>query len=267
MERQDWPPVTDIHCHLLPGIDDGAKSWEDALKMARQAVDEGICRAILTPHQLGNYTHNRGADIRNLTNEFARLLAHQNIPLEVLPGADVRIDSDMIERLKTGDCLSLGDTGRYVLLELPHELYMPLEPVLNALQRIGMVGILSHPERNEGILRHPEVLPGLIERGCLMQITADSITGTFGKAPEECARMMVERGWVHFLATDAHSPRGRRPRMRAAMQCVEQITGPAYVEAIACVNPAAVAEGHDCPPLPAIRQRGLFAKLFGKRVA
>lgn len=259
--------VTDIHCHLLPGIDDGAKSWEDSLEMARQAVAHGITTSIVTPHQLGSYSHNRGDVIRQLTADFQHHLDQHAIPLRVLPGADVRIDTDMIPRLQSGDCLTLGDHRRHVLLELPHELYFPLEPVLAQLQRIAMIGILSHPERNEGILRQPALIPKLIAEGCFMQITADSLIGTFGAAPQRCAEMMLRNGWVHFLATDAHSPRSRRPRIIEAKARVAELVGTAYADAICETNPAAVAAGVDCPALPAIRRPGLFSRMFGRRAA
>lgn len=267
MGNTTWAGLTDIHCHLLPGIDDGAKSWNESLQMAAQAVNEGITTSIVTPHQLGNYSHNSGDAIRRLTSEFQQKLDQHQIPLRVLPGADVRIDTDMIERLCEGDCLTLGDTGRYVLLELPHELYIPLEPILDQLHRQGMTGILSHPERNQGILRQPKLIPGLIQRGCLMQITADSLIGTFGPAPESCCRAMLEAGQVHFLATDAHSPRSRRPRIQAAMDVACEICGPAYAEAIGCVNPAAVARGEACPELPSKSKRNFFSRWFAARAS
>jgi protein-tyrosine phosphatase len=259
--------IIDIHCHLLPGIDDGAKSWDDSLRMARQSVSEGISTAVMTPHQLGQYTATTGDTIRALTLQFQQLLDESGIPLRVLPGADVRIDSDMIERLLSGDCLTLGDTGRYVLLELPHELYIPLKPILDQLNNIGVTGILSHPERNQGILRQPELLPDLIAHGCLMQITADSLIGTFGPAPERFCEMMLQNGWVHFIATDAHSPRSRRPRILDAMHKAASIAGEEYAEAIVQTNPRAVAYGEPCPALPAIPKPSIFARLFGRRTA
>lgn len=267
MSGHDGVAVTDIHCHLLPGIDDGAKSWQDALEMARQAVDEGITTSIVTPHQLGSNSQTRGDTIRQLTAEFQHHLNQHAIPLRVLPGADVRIDADMISRLQSGDCLSLGDHRRHVLLELPHELYFPLEPVLAQLHRISMLGILSHPERNEGILRQPALIPQLIGEGCLMQITADSLVGTFGPVPQRFSEMMLRNGWVHFLATDAHSPRSRRPRIIAARARAAELAGSAYAEAICSTNPAAIAAGCDCPALPAIRRPGFLSRMFGTRAA
>ena len=257
----------DIHSHFLPGIDDGAKNWDDSLSMARQAVAEGIKLAVMTPHQLGNYTDNHGDQIRKLTANFQRRLIQHGIPLQVLPGADVRIDSDMIDRLKSGDCLTLGDTGRYVLLELPHEIYQPLEPVLDSLAKIGIVGILSHPERNQGILRNPSVLKGLVERGCLMQLTADSVAGVFGPQPQSLCDMMLKNGWVHAIATDAHSPRSRRPRMVAAYHHAMSLCGKAYAEAICCELPNAIAWGERCPALPKVERPGLFSRMLSRRAA
>lgn len=257
----------DIHSHFLPGIDDGSKSWEDSLAMARQAVAEGIHLAVMTPHQLGNYSATTGDSIRDLTKQFQRHLVEHGIPLQVLPGADVRIDSDMIERLKSGDCLTIGDSGKYVLLELPHEIYQPLEPVLDSLHRIDMTGVLSHPERNQGILRNPSVLPDLIARGCLMQLTADSVAGVFGPTPQKLCDMMLQNGWVHAIATDAHSPRSRRPRMQAAYNHAVNLCGQAYADTICSAIPNAIAWGQRCPRLPKVDRPGLFGRMFARRAA
>ena len=257
----------DIHCHLLPGIDDGSRDWEESLAMARIAVKDGIAVSVMTPHQLGQYSQTGGDEIRELTSKFQAKLDEHEIPLRVLPGADVRIDSDMIERLANGDCLSLGDRRKHVLLELPHELYMPLEPVLNNLRKLGMVGILSHPERNEGILKQPSILEPLIEAGCLMQITADSLNGTFGHAPQNLCELLLKRGQAHFISSDAHGTRRRRPTIRRAFERASELTGRDYAVAICCTNPLAVAKGKPIPALPEVQNPGLFNRLFRRRAA
>ncbi len=246
---------TDIHCHLLPGIDDGSGSWQETLEMARIAVTDGIKTITCTPHQLGNYSHRQGHEIRSLVAQTQEVLNQHGIPLRVLPGADVRIDGDMIARLKNGDCLSLGDHRKHVLLELPHELYMPLEPVLNQLRGINMLGILSHPERNQGILRQPDIVIPLVSSGCLMQITADSLVGTFGVPCQKFCEWMLQRGLVHFISTDAHGTRKRRPIMSAAYARCAELVGEEVATALCCTNPAAVAAGRDVPRLPKSRSR------------
>lgn len=257
----------DIHCHLLPGIDDGARDWDESIAMAQIAVQDGIRCSVLTPHQLGQYSLTTGEEIRRLTAEFQTRLDAEGIPLIVRPGADVRIDLDMIERLAGGDCVSLGDRRKHVLLELPHELYQPLEPVLASLKKIGMVGILSHPERNEGILKRPELIQPLVEAGCLMQITSDSLTGVFGNAPKRMSEWMLQNGLTHFIASDAHGTRRRRPTMRRSYDRACELVGDTYAQAICCRNPLAVANGQTVPKLPQVRRRGWMDRLLKRQAA
>ncbi len=251
-------PFVDIHCHLLPGIDDGSKSWDESLEMARIAVADGTETIVVTPHQLGAFRHNGGAEVRDRTAELQRVLADHDIPLRVLPGADVRIETDMIAKLRAGDVLTLADHRLHVLLELPHELYFPLEPVLDQLHTAGMVGILSHPERNQGLLKKPSLLEPLVEYGCLMQVTAGSLLGTFGPESRELSERMLESGLVHFVATDAHGCRSRRPLMQRAFARVVELAGEATAIELCCRNPAAVAEGRDVEVQPpTVKRRGL----------
>lgn len=247
----------DIHCHLIPGIDDGASSVPDALAMARLAVDEGIDTVVATPHQLGNHRQNSGAEIRGRTAELQELLDANGVPLKVLAGGDVRIDDGLVEGVAAGEVLSLGDHRRHVLLELPHELYMPLEPLIERLRAAGLVGVLSHPERNQGLLKRPSLLPPLVEAGCLMQVTAGSLLGGFGHASQELSEQMCRRGLVHFLASDAHGPRRRRPRMRAAYDRAAELAGEAAASLWCRDFPRRVAHGLSVPAGPVtVRPRG-----------
>jgi protein-tyrosine phosphatase len=263
-------PQVDIHCHLLPGIDDGAKSWEEMLAMAKMAVEDGTETIICTPHQLGSFTFRKGEEIRALVAEAQGVLDENGIDLKVLPGADVRIDSDMIARLRSGDCVTLGDHRKHVLLELPHELYLPLEPVLSQLASLRMVGILSHPERNQGILRQPDLLPGLVAAGCLMQVTAESVMGVFGSASRELSEWMLRQNLVHFLASDGHGPRRRKPLLSEGMRRVAEIVGEPTAVALCDTNPRAVAEGRSVNVLPSILKpssTSWFSRWFARGAA
>ena len=266
MDSQE--PFVDIHCHLAPGIDDGSKSWEESLAMAKMAQAEGIETTVVTPHQLGNYSHNTGELIRTRTGELQTLLEEHGVSLRVFPGADVRIEDEMMPKLRSGEVLTLADRGKHVLLELPHEMYFPMEGVLERLDKARMVGILSHPERNQGLLKQPQLIAPLIDRGCLMQVTCGSLMGTFGNASQRMAEWMLERGLVHFLATDAHGPQSRRPLMHHAFLRAQEISGAELAVDICCHNPAAVAAGQDVEikcyrPKP----RGFLASLFRRRDA
>jgi len=237
----------DIHCHLVPGIDDGARDASESLAMALLAVDEGIETVVVTPHQLGNFAHNSGDAIRVRTIELQELLDANGVPLKVLPGGDVRIDAGMVDQVLAGEVMSLADHRKHVLLELPHELYLPLEPLLEELARQGMVGILSHPERNQGILKQPSLVEPLIQAGCLMQVTAGSLLGTFGPASQALAEQMCRRGQVHFLATDAHGPKARRPRMREAYKRAAELAGEEAANLWCRDYPQRVAQGRAVP--------------------
>ncbi len=252
------PGFVDIHCHLLPGMDDGASSWTESLEMAAMACADGVRMIVATTHQLGNFAHNRGDQIRRRAAELQQQLNENRIALQVLPGADVRIEAQMVEQIRRGEVLTLGDHGRHVLLELPHELYFPLEPVLQQLESAGLVGVLSHPERNQGLLREPQLIEPLIQRGCLMQVTAGSLLGGFGDASLGMAEWMVEKGLSHFLSSDGHGVKSRRPLLGRAYHRACELAGEELADAMCRENPAAVALGRDVPQMPRPRSRSSF---------
>jgi protein-tyrosine phosphatase len=224
-------------------MDDGATSWDEALAMAEIAAQDGIRTIVATPHQLGSYAGNRGETIRARVAQLQPMLDERQAEVTVLAGADVRVETDLARRIRSGDVLTLADQGRHVLLELPHEVYLPLDGVIAELGRAGLVPILSHPERNLGILRQPEVLGPLVRAGCLVQITAASLTGGFGSRVQAFAESLVRRGLVHFVATDAHSTRWRAPKLCAAFHRVAALAGRKTAIALCCENPARVIAG------------------------
>jgi protein-tyrosine phosphatase len=257
-------PFVDIHCHILPGIDDGARDWDESLAMARLASADGTATIIATPHQLGSYGGNHGDTIRHRVAELSERLAIAGISLRVLPGADVRVDAQLVEQILSGEVPTLGDHGRHVLLELPHELYIPLESIVERLARHNIVAILSHPERNEGILRRPDVLEPLVSAGCLLQVTAGSLCGTFGESCRRLAESLVVGGLVHFVASDGHGAKARRPLMRRAYERLCELVGIEMAFVYCCHHPALVAAGHSVPIHSGIARhprRNLWQKL------
>ncbi len=235
--------MVDIHCHLLPCVDDGARSWRESLEMGRMAWNDGIRTVIVTPHQLGAFDYNRGDQIRAATAQLQQHFQQHGVDVRLLPGADVRIEPELVERVSAGDVLTLGDHGRHVLLELPHEMYFSLDGCLEQLAQASITAILSHPERNQGLISKPDLIGRLVDRGCLMQITAGSLLGAFGPPSQRVAELMVERGWAHFVATDAHGAKARRPLLSHAMACAAALVGPQAAVEMCCHNPSRVAHG------------------------
>ena len=235
----------DIHCHILPAIDDGSSSKTDSLKMARIAVLDGTKSVIATPHQLGSNRKVTADAINNGILILRKELASENIGLNISPGADVRIDPELPKLIKQGEVLTLADHGKHVLLELPHEKYFPIDSLLRSLRKQGLVGILSHPERNRGIIKNPDVMWDVIEAGGLLQITAASLTGSFGSSCQEIAELAVNEGLIHFIASDAHDTQHRPFGMRAAYDTICDMAGEELADLVCCENPARVFEGDD----------------------
>ena len=238
--------MIDIHCHLLPGIDDGAADLDAALRLARLAVAEGISHLVCTPHLQPRRFDNTAASIAAARTAFAAALAAAEIPLRVGYAAEVRLDLAILTGVVDGSIPLLGTwRGRGVLLlEFPdHEVPVGAERLTQWLLGRGIVPLLAHPERNRGILAKPERLQPFLAQGCLLQVTATSLVGHFGSAPRDLARTLLREGLVTVLATDAHNERYRPPRLREPLALAAELIGEAQARALVEDNPWAIVEG------------------------
>lgn len=211
--------MVDLHCHLLPGVDDGSKSMEVSLRMAQEAVYNGVTHALLTPHHMNGRYVNHKQDVIRLTKKFADELAKHNIPLTVFPGQEVRINGNLLEALDNDDIL-FADTGnRYLMLEFPDD-DVPhyTNRMIFDLQQRGITPVIVHPERNTMIMDQPDLLYDLLQKGCLSQITASSYVGTFGKKVEKFSRQLIAAGQGYVFASDAHDLPGRKYEMWEAFE-------------------------------------------------
>jgi len=217
--------MIDMHSHILPGLDDGAGDWEQALAMARAAVADGIAEMVCTPHWvLGKYENSRER-ILPCFAEFKARLAHEKVPLKIHAGAELRIDTTLLNRLKSGEVLTIGNSS-YVLLELPDDgLPSDLHQFFWELQVNGYRPILSHVERNPFIRENPGRLVDWVERGALTQITAASLQTGFASEIREFAVFLVQHRLAHMLVTDTHGLRMRRPELSGARAIVESLVG------------------------------------------
>jgi len=239
----------DIHCHCLPGIDDGPATMPEALALCLALVDDGITTAIATPHQLGRFNScNGGAIVREKVSIINEELKNNGIALTVKPGADVRADERICQLLKDDEVITLADGGKYILLELPHQIFIDIEPLIIELFSLGVQAIISHPERHFVLGNQDEVLFKWLNHSANLQVTAGSLIGQFGPAAQKAAWHLLSSGLACLVATDSHDLNDRRPCMRAAFQCIRGRLGDTVARLVCIDNPSRVLEGRDVVP-------------------
>ncbi|GAA3605417.1 tyrosine-protein phosphatase [Secundilactobacillus similis] len=209
--------MIDLHCHLLPGVDDGSKSLDISLRLAQEAVENGITHALLTPHHMNGVFMNHRSEVIEQTAHFQKELQDHGISLTVFPGQEVRINGDLLTALDENDILFADESGQYLMLEFPDDdVPAYTSDMVYQLQQRGIVPVIVHPERNTKIMKHPSLLFELLEKGCLSQITASSYVGTFGKKVEAFSEQLIAAGQGYLFASDAHDLPGRKYEMREA---------------------------------------------------
>lgn len=230
--------MIDIHCHILPGIDiDGPSCPMESLEMARLAVEDGICTIVATPH-LRELDQSAGR-IREKVAILNNSLISAGVPLEVLPGAEASATLD----LESLCGCTLNDNG-YILLEFSR--LTPAEELTDIIYdccRVGLKPIIAHAERLPVVQRSPNRAVEFNQSGAFLQITAESLTGYFGVEARICARYLLRCGYVHLIATDAHSSSRRRPALSEGLKVAASIVGDVAARQLVQQNPAAVIRG------------------------
>jgi protein-tyrosine phosphatase len=232
--------MIDLHCHMLPGIDDGARDLSVSIEMARAFMADGVSLVACTPHILPGLYHNTGAQIRQATARLQQTLNREGISLQLVAGADNHIVPDFVAQLRSGHLLSLADT-RYVLVEPPHHVVPPrLEDLFFNLVAAGYVPILTHPERLTWIGSHYKAVQRLIRMGVWMQITAGSFAGAFGRNARYWAERMLDEGCVQILATDAHDVSRRPPNLSQGRELAAKRVGDTEAQHLVVTRPRGV---------------------------
>lgn len=238
--------MIDLHCHLLPGIDDGPGTLEEALAMARLALADGIESAYVTPHLHVGRWDNDLAKIQAAVENHRRALADAGIPLKLGFAAEVRAGYDIVPLVEQGRVPFLGTLEGYrvMLLELPHS-HVPVgvDKLVAWLLARGIRPMIAHPERNKDLIREPKKLRPFVDAGCLLQVTADAVTGAFGETCAKRAAEFLEAGWVSVLASDAHDTTSRPPRMSAGRDAAAGIVGPEEAQRLVHGMPLAIVSG------------------------
>ncbi len=254
--------LIDIHTHILPGFDDGAQDFKDSLAMAEAAVKDGVNLLVATP-RVGPSIHNVSKkEIFEQVKYLNQCLEYARVKLPVLPGALYPLAADLPKRMKTKQILTINDTGKYLLLELPPG---PLpgyaaETVGELLQQ-GVTPILSCPERNQFFSKNPDSLKELARQGLASQVTAASITGRNGRAARKNAFTLIENGLVQLVASDGNRAEGRHPVLYAAFQEIERRLGIEWARTLISHNPFQVIQGLPLKAVPALSRESLWQKL------
>jgi protein-tyrosine phosphatase len=236
--------MIDIHIHLLPEMDDGPASLDETVEMCRICVEDGIHTVVATPHMIREVYENRKTEILEQAAALSRTLPAQGLSLQILPGADVRLDYDLLDALDRGELLTINDGNRFLLLEFPDALHaQDYTRVIAGLKKRGITPILSHPERNLYFQENPEALYDLVYSDVLLQITARSLLGGFGAEIRRFTERLLEHRLVHILASDAHAPRGRPPGLRDALRRAAECIGEDEARKLVQGNPAFILQG------------------------
>ena len=244
--RREVPVFTDTHCHCLPGLDDGPQDLAGALVLCRALAHDGITQVVATPHQLGRFDGRcETALVRRTVIELNRVLHEKQIALTILPGADVRLDERIPQLLESDAVLTVADGRRYLLLELPHEVFIDPQVLLERLKEMGITAVITHPERHDFLARNPTYVSRWLEYRPCLQITAASFLGDFGRQSEEAAWAFVGTDLPVVVATDAHDVDSRSPCMTAAYRRLVQRLGPSAARMLCVENPRRLAIGQE----------------------
>lgn len=243
----------DVHHHLLFGLDDGSPDLETSLAMAEMAIEDGITHVVCTPHANSEYPYSPELNAERLAQLRSRLQDRLTLGI----GCDFHLSYDNIESALDHPTRYSINGGRYLLVEFP-DFGIPrnIGSSFHELQVAGLVPIITHPERNLTLMQQIERMSEWVEMGCLVQVTAASVLGRFGKGPQRIARQLLDLQWVHMLATDAHNLTSRPPKLREACEWIAGKYGKDAAERLCVRNPGNIFNNLPLEEQPAPRQLG-----------
>lgn len=258
--------MIDLHCHILPGIDDGAKDIEETIEMARIAVSEGIKHIVCTPHYIQYSDYYNKSQVAELVEKVNEQLAQESIDLTLSVGHEVYLTPDLPKLVQEGEVSTLNNT-QYILIEFPmNDIPLYAEDVFYELRLMGLTPILAHPERYPMIIENPNLLLNYLKLGVLCQANVGSIRGFFGERVQQTVFKLIEHQMIHFIATDAHTPRNRSPKIQKALKEVEALDAKLAQE-LFIENPLKVYKNELIAPRQPMEivKKSFWKSLFSKR--
>jgi len=244
--------MIDLHCHILPGVDDGAKNMDQAIAMGRCAWDDGIETIVATPHVYReNISQADFAAIRQKRKELGRAFREKGIPVQLMAGAEVHIMHNLLEEVKKNRPELAVNGGSYMFVEFPQDhVFFGVKELFFDLMSEGIKPIIAHPERNTVFMRKPSLLYDLVRMGAFVQSNGGSFLGRYGRGVEESAFALLERRSIHFIASDGHGVRSIPPTLTGALRIVREAAGEEYARALVQDNPEAVLNDGSLPYVP-----------------
>jgi len=265
--------LIDLHKHLLPGIDDGAKKVEETLEFLRIAHRDGVKIVVATPHMKPGVYDNRRETILervSLVREASKGDEAEGVTL--LPGAEVYFTADLPARARAKELMTVGDGGRYLLLELPYQqIPMQVDETIFQLRLLRITPLMAHPERVAYYLENIERVAASVRLGALTQVTACSLTGKFGDKARDFAHALLRRGLIHVLASDAHDARYRPPVLSEGVRAAAAVVGEAAARRMVDETPRAILDGKEVEfgepssPMPGRGFGSRLRSLFSRR--
>ncbi len=238
--------MIDIHAHILPSIDDGPETIEESIELCKIAANDGIKTIVATPHSKDGVYEAKSDKILETVEALNLKLKESQIDIEILPGSEIHIHAELVESIRSGEVLTINNSGKFILFELPFVFIPPgTDKFIFNLKANGIVPIIAHAERISAFQKNPDLVGQLVKIGALVQVNAPGLTGQAGPRDKKCVEWLLKNRLVHFIASDVHSLTGRPPILSKAVGIAAKIVGEEEARALVCHNPEQIINGLD----------------------
>jgi protein-tyrosine phosphatase len=256
-------PIADTHVHLLAGLDDGPRTEDEAVALCRKLISEGVSTAAAVAHQNTTYPENTPARLTEAGERLKVLLAEAQVPLTIYTTGEIVLTSDLIDQWHAGALQSVGGHHKYLLVEMPHRVFIDPRPTIRAFKKLGVKIIIAHAERYEPMLHDPKLTTECIAAGALIQVTTDAFH-EYCDRDGAALRHWAKCGMIHLIGSDGHRIDSRVPKHREGYRVLERWIGGVAAERIASIWGSAVLMGGNVnPPMPKLPTKSWFSRMFG----